>query len=182
MSADRRGVRLRPATTADLEALVAVEESAASLYVEAGPPLSTVVPRSAEGLRDLLSTTRVYVAEEAEVVGYVSFYATGPYLHLEELAVARPAQGRGIAGRMLEAYFEQARADAACTHLSLVVFRAAQWATRLYARRGFRAIEPGGWDGLPEPERLRAILVGEEAAGLDPRLRQMMVRAAPGDS
>jgi GNAT superfamily N-acetyltransferase len=44
----------------------------------------------------------VAVEEGDDIVGFVSFFATGPYMHLEELGVRRESQGRGIGTALLE--------------------------------------------------------------------------------
>jgi ribosomal protein S18 acetylase RimI-like enzyme len=89
--------------------LVAVDLSATTRYYEAGFAESLVPPRAEPDLRELLDGTRLFVADEGDdILGYVSFYATGPYLHLEEIGVRREAQGRGVGTALLDFYVDHA--------------------------------------------------------------------------
>ena len=161
------GVHIRQAQFDDLAVLLAIERSATSLYEGSHFPRGLVRPRSESDLHRLLTTTSLCIAQEAaQPVGYVSFYPVGPYLHLEELAVARAAQGQGIGTRLLTRYLN---IPGPHTHFSLIAFRAAAWAVRLYAADGFTVADPA-------PQPLAEILEAETAAGLDPALRQLMLR------
>src|SRR4051794_24830665 len=145
---------IRSATADDFTRLVEVDRSATSRYYDAGFSMQDVPPRSEEDLREVLADTCLYVADDDQVVGYVSFYQTGPFMHLEELAVARAAQGRGVGTQLLNVYVDRARQASGCTHLSLVAFREARWALTLYERLGFRVAEESDWQSLPQPQRL----------------------------
>jgi ribosomal protein S18 acetylase RimI-like enzyme len=170
-------VLIRPAVAEDLRQLVAVEQSATSLYYGSGFSEAQVQPRSEAELRDLLNRTSMHVVEESgALIGYVSFFQTGPYLHLEELAVRRDSQGRGLGTQLLAHYVDEAHKTPGCTHLSLIVFRRAIWACSLYRRFGFRTIEATSSAAIPSPDLLNAIVRAEAAAGLDPTMRQLMVR------
>ena len=179
---DTLSIRLyRPGDLADL---VRVEASASSRYQEAGFSLAEAPPRDEENLHRLTNETTVIVAEiGGKVVGYGSYFVLGPYLHLEELAVGRARQGRGIGRRLAEFYLGAALTIAWCSHYSLIAFRTADWAVGLYYRLGFvpRDAYPGA---LPHPGLLDQLVVGETAAGFDASRRQLMIRPklnAPDD-
>jgi ribosomal protein S18 acetylase RimI-like enzyme len=175
---------IRPFQPEDLPALLRVEASASSRYQEAGFSLAEAPPRDEEELNRLTNETTVIVAEiDGAVVGYGSYFVLGPYLHLEELAVGRVWQGRGIGRRLAEAYLGAALPVARCSHYSLIAFQAAEWAVGLYRRIGFvsRDVYPGA---LPHPELLDQLVAGETAAGFDASRRQLMIRPklnAPDD-
>jgi ribosomal protein S18 acetylase RimI-like enzyme len=167
---------LRPATCHDLPALHAVERSATELYYEAGFSRAHVDPRSEADMRHLLKYTTVLVACEGdEPVAYASYYARGPFLHLEEIAVRRDRQrrghGRALAGQVLQA----AHDDPQCTHLSLVTFARAPWALGLYHSLGFAPLADDA--DLPHVELLHEIAALEATAPGEPRV--VMVRAKP---
>lgn len=154
---------LRPATAHDLPALQAIEQSATSLYYDAGFSPTTLVARDDADLRDLLRETSVLIArDDDDPIGYVSSYPTGPYLHLEEIAVRRDRQRRGCGRRLAEQVLAAAEADPQCSHVSLVVFSRATWAVRLYEALGFRRLAdlPGP---LPCAAALRELLPPDPA-------------------
>lgn len=154
---------LRPATLHDLPALYAIECSATELYYEAGFTPTQVGSRSEDDVRLLLKYTTVLVACEDDIpVGYASYYARGPFLHLEEIAVLRDRQRRGIGRALAEQALAEARADPQCTHLSLVTFADARWAVALYTRLGFRFLAAD--DDLPKIDLLRELVEIEAAA------------------
>lgn len=168
---------LRTANCHDLPALHVIERSATELYYEAGFSRAHVDPRSEADMRHLLKYTTVLVAVDAdEPVAYASYYARGPFLHLEEIAVRRDRQRRGL-GRALAAQVLQAAADdPQCTHLSLVAFTRAPWAIGLYASLGFEFLAEDAAD-LPHVELLHEIAALEATAPGEPRA--VMVRAKP---
>lgn len=167
---------LRPATSHDLPALHAIERSATEQYYEAGFSRAHVDPRGEADMRHLLKYTTVLLACDGdEPVAYASYYARGPFLHLEEIAVRRDRQRRGL-GRALAAQVLQAAADdPQCTHLSLVAFTRAPWAIGLYESLGFRTLADGA--ALPHVELLHEIAALEATAPGEPRA--VMVRAKP---
>lgn len=164
---------ISPATAHDLPALERIERSATDLYYEAGFSPAAIAPRGAADLRALIGQTTLLLARDGDdVVGYVSYYPRGPYLHLEEIAVRRDRQRRGHGRRLAQQVLAAAAADPQCSHISLVAFTRAGWAIRLYTGLGFRPL--AGWDApLPQPELLAELL--SDPAG-EPR--QVMIRAA----
>ncbi len=167
---------IRPLKPADLPALVEVEASASRRYQEAGFSVDEAPPRDEQDLHRLAHETTVLVAEiDGVIVGYCSYFPLGPFLHLEELAVSRARQGRGIGRRLAEAYLEAAIPVSECSHYSLIAFRDADWAIGLYRGLGF--VPSGEFSGsLPEAGLLDGLLAREAASGLDPGRRQVMIR------
>jgi ribosomal protein S18 acetylase RimI-like enzyme len=156
-------VLLRPATLHDLPALHAIEASATEVYYDAGFSRTHVCPRSDPELRQLLKYTCVLVAcVDEHPVGYASYYTRGPFLHLEEVAVERDHQRRGIGIALARQVLAAAEADPQCTHLSLVAYRRAPWAIELYTRLGFHFLDPG--NAPPRAELLQEIVDIEAAA------------------
>lgn len=82
--------------------------------------------------------TRWYVLarEGARVVGYAGLFQAGPEADVQTVAVAGPAQGRGLGRRLVEALVEAAGARGAqVLHLEVRADNAA--ARRLYDALGF---------------------------------------------
>lgn len=153
-------IRLRVAVTADEPAVRAVAEAAYAPFVaEIGrrpaPMDGPFAARIAEGA--------VTVAEEADgtLIGYVIAHAEGADTwHVENLAVAPAAQGRGVGARLLAAAEARAR-EAGAETVTLYTNEAMRGAQAFYARAGYaetdRRIEAGfrrihyarSLDGLP---------------------------------
>ncbi len=166
---------LRPATLHDLPALYTIERSATELYYEAGFSPGHVDARSEADVRLLLKYTTVLLAcEDDQPVGYASFYTHGPFMHIEEIAVHRDRQRRGVGKALATQVLAEARADPQCTHLSLVTFTEARWAVDLYSRLGFRFLAAD--EALPQIDLLREIADIEAAACQTCAPRVPMVR------
>lgn len=154
---------LRPATLHDLPALHGIERSATELYYEAGFSPAQIDPRSEAEIRQLLKYTTVLLACDDDLpIGYASYYTRGPFLHLEEVAVQRDHQRRGIGIALARQALAAAEADPQCTHLSLVAYRRAPWAIELYTRLGFHFLDPS--NAPPRAELLQEIVDIEAAA------------------
>lgn len=169
---------LRPAICNDLPALHAVERSATELYYEAGFSPAHVDPRGEADMRHILKYTTVLVACEhtdAPPVAYVSYYARGPFLHLEEIAVRRDHQRRGLGRALATQVLRAAADDPQCTHLSLVAFTRATWALGLYTSLGFYFLADDA--ALPHAHLLQEIAALEASVPDEPRA--VMVRAKP---
>lgn len=167
------GLLIRPATCRDLPALRAIERSATELYYAAGFSPGQVDPRSDADMRHLLQYTTVLVACDGDApVGYASYFVRGPFLHLEEIAVHRDHQRRGLGRALATQVLQAAHDDPQCTHLSLVAFAHAAWALGLYRSLGFEPL--AGRTDLPHVELLHQLADPEPAAA--PRI--VMVRAA----
>ena len=169
---------IRPATPHDLDALHTIERSATELYYEAGVAPTAIEPRSADDMRLLLRYTTVLVACDGDLpIGYVSYHARGPFLHLEEIAVRRDRQRRGCGLALAQQYLAAAEADPQCSHLSLLAFVAADWALNLYTRLGFQILAPDA--DLPQIGLLRELIAREPGATRSTaEARQAMIRPA----
>ena len=167
---------LRPATPHDLPALHAIERSATELYYDAGFARTAIDARSEADMRLLLRYTTMLLASEGDLpIGYISYYARGPFLHLEEIAVRRDHQRRGCGRALALQYLDAAQVDPQCTHLSLVTYPRACWAVELYSRLGFRFLAPDL--DLPHIDLLRELIELEAgAAGPASEARVAMVR------
>mgnify|MGYP001811663458 FL=1 len=121
---------LRPMTSDDLEAVLALEQEIFSR------------PWTEGILRDELAAPRrsYLVAEEAgEVIGYGGMMTVADEGHITNLAVAPAARGRGIATRLVLDLAEGAL-DAGVRHLTLEVRLSNAGARRLYSRFGFAPV------------------------------------------
>jgi len=167
---------IRPATPHDLDALHTIERSATELYYEAGIARTAIEPRSEEDVRLLLRYTTVLLACDGDdAIGYISYHARGPFLHLEEIAVRHDRQRRGCGLALMQQYLAAARADPQCSHLSLLAFVDAPWAINLYTRLGFQVLAPDA--DLPQIGLLRELLAQEPGATQTAaEARQLMIR------
>lgn len=168
---------IRPATPHDLDALHAIERSATELYYEAGFPRTAIDPRSPDDVRLLLKYTVVLLACDVDdgPIGYVSYHARGPFLHLEEIAVRRDRQRRGCGLALGLQYLAAAEADPQCSHLSLMTFVEARWAVDFYTRLGFQRLAPDA--ELPQIGLLHELAALEASAARGTHeLRMPMIR------
>jgi ribosomal-protein-alanine N-acetyltransferase len=120
--------RLRPATGADLDAIVAIEQAAFS------------DPWSAASFTALLRAPRsdLTVAEDAnrQIVGYSVLLHAGPDADLANLAVAPRARGGGVGRLLLAGVLERAR-TAGVARVYLEVRESNARAIALYEAAGF---------------------------------------------
>lgn len=102
-------VQLRPATVADIPAILAVTKSAYALYNGRLDPPSGVVHEQPDAVERYFETGGVIVAEVGgEIVGAVRYEPREDYLYLGRLAVAPAWQRQGIGRRLVEAVEEWA--------------------------------------------------------------------------
>lgn len=105
---------------------------------------------------------------EGDLIGFGYGTVLDECFHLEELAVTQSWGRRGI-GRALVAAIADHAAKAGHPGLTLTTFRDVEWNAPLYARLGFRILEPSAWTaGLAEAVR------NEESRGLASALRVVM--------
>ena len=97
-------VQLRPATAADIPAVLAVTRAAYAPYAGRLAPPSSALNEDPEAVTRYLHNGGVIVAEvDGEVVGAVRYEPYETYLYLARLAVAPDWQGQGIGRRLVEA-------------------------------------------------------------------------------
>jgi GNAT superfamily N-acetyltransferase len=128
-------------------------------------------------LRAAVAEGRLWVAvQDLRPVGFLLAGSTSGSLHVEELAVAPEAEGRGHGTALLDA--ASARAGAlGFAMLTLTTFAEVPWNRPFYERRGFEVVDPG--ELTPE---LRRLVAEEAARGLAPELRVVMARRVAIDS
>ena len=164
---------LRRARVDDAEALPDIERSAARLFAQ-DPELTwlaaAAVTSSAEH-RQHIATSPVWVVEAADtgIVGFLSAAVAGSHLHVQELSVAREAQGQGLGRQLLLAAIEHARGQGLLA-VTLTTFRALPWNEPFYRRCGFATLAAQQID-----PRLQQLLDEEAAHGL-PRHRRCAMR------
>ena len=120
-------MKLRPATLADLPALIALE----SMF-----PTDRIAARQ---FRYHLANPRAHMivcADGGAVIGYALVLQRGRTARLYSIAVDRAAQGRGIGTRLLKAVIKKAK-DAGCAKMGLEVRARSSKVIALYAQHGF---------------------------------------------
>ena len=102
-------VQLRPATSADIPAIIAVTRVACAPFADRLQPPSSVLNETPEAVASSLQNGGIIVAEtHDEIVGAVRYEPREDYLWLGRLAVAPNWQGHGIGRRLITAVEEWA--------------------------------------------------------------------------
>ena len=100
---------IRKASHSDLEEVEACAVAAYTRYIEriGKAPAPMVADFSVS-----IENEHLYVIEDnAEVCGFVVFYARGNHIHLENVALDPRFQGRGLGMRLIEHVEQRARAE-----------------------------------------------------------------------
>ena len=168
-------LRLRPATPADIDTLMHIDDEAALLFTEAGfhfsgPALDAFM--EAERAR-WLAASEAGLAELAldahgEPIGFIVLAFVDGLPYLDQLSVVRSQMRRGIGRRLLTRAIDWAAARDA---LWLTTYAHVPWNGPMYARAGFVTV--------PEAQcspGLCAILKEQRGALPDPEQRIAMVR------
>jgi len=163
---------VRPARPEDLPLLADVERSAGELFRAARLRSSLDFAHTVrlDLLRRAQADGTLWIATGAgdAPVGFVVFSRVGDTAFVDELSVAREAQGRGLGRALMGAAIDVARRRG-CRAVTLTTFRDVPWNRPFYEKIGFRM--------LPEPELppdLAAILADEASRGLLPDERCAM--------
>ncbi len=166
---------IRLARPTDLPLLPAIVVSATTLF--AGTAMAHVVDgptTPAKALLAGLEAHSLWVAAAPQPCGFLLAAATAGWLHIQELSVARDAQGRGLGAALLQAAIAAAPA-LRCARLSLTTDRWLAWNAPFYARHGFAEVAA---HDPALPEWLAGLPAHAAAGGLDPARRCIMVRSA----
>lgn len=163
---------LRPARLPDADVLPGVERCAGELF-RSVPELAWLadepVTDAAGHARNIASgSVWVAVADESEVVGFLSAETIDNELHIQELSVSRRFQGQGLGRQLLQTALESAR-HCGLEAMTLTTFRELPWNEAFYQRFGFETLPA---DNIGP--RLRAVLRNEVDHGLPPSRRCAM--------
>lgn len=102
-------IQLRPATAADIPAVLLVTAAAYAPYAGRLTPPSSALNETEQAVRRYLQKGGVIVAEvDGRIVGAVRYEPYADYVYLGRLAVLPEYQGRGIGRRLVEAVEEWA--------------------------------------------------------------------------
>jgi amino-acid N-acetyltransferase len=144
-------VRVTGLQEAQLPDLVEAERGAAAMYYEAGFDAAEVPTRSVADIVALTREHEVLVAEADRVVaGYLAWRDEAPGVaYLADLTVGPELQRVGVGTALVEELCRRARAVTVPTaegsrpieHVVVRCWRRATWASRFYARRGFRELD-----------------------------------------
>ena len=157
-------IRIRPATPCDAPALPGIERSSGVIFRQwAGLEwIADDDVQSEERHRALIADGVAFVAELAGygLAAFLNGTVTPDALHLWQVAVHHDQQGHGL-GRQLIETLQRHAAGHGIPSLTLTTFRAVPWNEPYYQRLGFVTLDDGQLGA-----RLRAVLDGEERAGL----------------
>lgn len=170
------GVHIRAARIEDAAALPGVERSAAQRF-RTIPGLEWIADDTVQDEsrhRELIRTglAWVAVAEDGIRHGFANAEVFGQDLHLWEISVAAPHQGRGIGQSLMAAILEEARRRG-LGRVTLSTFRDVAFNQAFYERLGFVTLTEGQLD-----DRLRAVLADEIRHGM-PAGRRCAMAARP---
>lgn len=151
---------IRPATTADAEALSSIETQADALLIDSlGAP---DWPPAANGTERLAGSGFVLVIEESvgsSPVGFVHVLDADGHAHLEQLSVLPAAGRRGFGRRLVSAALDEARARG-YRRMTLRTYAEIPWNAPFYSSCGFL-------ESIPETPFQRGLVDTESSLGLD---------------
>ncbi|MGW1442706.1 GNAT family N-acetyltransferase [Serratia rhizosphaerae] len=156
-------VTIRPAQTADIEAMMAAERSAAELFrpLPQWAFIADDAIMSAAQHAALIAEESEWLAQDgAAVAGFIVVRRHGDEWHIAELSVAAEHQRRGI-GRQLIVAVADCASRQGVRQLTLTTFRNVPWNAPYYRRLGFETIPT-----VELSARLRAQMASEAEHGL----------------
>jgi GNAT superfamily N-acetyltransferase len=162
---------IRPGRFDDFERLKRIEidafETLAAVGAVRGEPSSS----TDEELQHYIDAGLLLVAagRDDEPIGYVGMVFADGWLHVAEIDVAQDWQRKGVGRALMLAALAGGRA-VRLAGATLTTDRLAPFNAPFYASLGFGMLEVHEL-----PDRLRAILAGEHAAGFDPARRVAML-------
>lgn len=156
---------IRPAVSADLPYLTAIEASATEAYARYGEPLSDYEPPEGDYWAPHLATGLLWVAEDTDagLVGFLAGERQDGGLYVAEVDVAIAHQRQGIGRRLMQAAIDGARADG-LANLTLTTRLDIPWNAPFYRSLGFVVLEEAA-----QPPHLAATRATETGAGLQNR-------------
>ncbi|NEW99401.1 GNAT family N-acetyltransferase [Rhodopseudomonas sp. BR0G17] len=162
---------IRPATTADFDALRAIELAAFETLRAAGAVSGVPSASSDQQLERYLDHGLLEVAcnHSGDPIGFCGGYIAERLLHIGEMDVHPNWQRQGVGRALLTASLDKARAQR-LDGATLTTDRFAPFNAPFYAGIGFRPLAD-----RELPSRLRAILDEEAKIGLDPARRVAMM-------
>ena len=163
-------MRLRAATTSEIERVRQIERASASRFVgTARAALADDEPTDGATLTQRIAAGGLLVAEQdEEVVAFVMFRAVEGCGYIEQIDVLPSHERRGIGARLIEAVAEVARGRG-WPALTLSTFKDVPFNAPYYRRLGFADVEAL----TPVMAEIRA---EHEARGLDESARVFMRR------
>jgi GNAT superfamily N-acetyltransferase len=138
-------VEVRPASPADLAALVDVEQAANARFVEIGRPRLAQAAIPADVAHRAIDEGRLTVAVvDGRVVGWVLTNRLGGEPCIGELVVVPQFGRRGVGGALLHAAVEWARAQGE-ESVVLATQHDVRWNAPWYASHGFEVVDRSRW-------------------------------------
>lgn len=158
-------VEIRLATAEDLPLIPVIELSAASAFKgrDVPPELLTTVSDAEYWLPQLAAGTLWIAAVDGAASAFLAATADASRLHIDEVDVARQAQGRGIGRILMTHAIDWARAHR-LHQVTLTTFLDVPWNAPFYRSLGFAA-----WADGEAPSELAAKVAAERARGLKNR-------------
>ena len=166
---------VRAGVEADVQGLLQVEKSAATLLLEhGGHDLLAMHALAADDLRRGIEAGLLRVAEvQGSAVGFALAGELDAHAHLFEMDVDPRYGRRGTGSALLESVCAAA-ASRGYRCMTLVTLREVPWNAPFYARRGFVALAEGRWGS-----GLSALIERERMMGIPPNSRVVMQRLLP---
>ncbi|WP_338332293.1 GNAT family N-acetyltransferase [Acetobacter sp. LMG 32666] len=157
-------LHIRRTRMADATSLPALERDAAQAFC-AIPGLEwlaegDVLPPSAHLPGIAAQTCWVGTDAGGGLLGFLSALPCGNDLHIQEMSVARAAQGQGLGRRLLHTACKAGQA-LGLRRVTLTTFANVPWNAPFYASAGFCIVPPDALDA-----RLASVLAHEESCGL----------------
>jgi predicted N-acetyltransferase YhbS len=159
-------VTIRPARRDDLPKILAIEESGAETFEQAGIPLADgSPPEGPEHWAPMLDAGLMWIADDAKdgPIGFVAGSVQGDSLYIEEVDVVMERQKQGHGARLMRHAVDQAKARGLAS-VTLTTFRNVAWNAPFYAKLGFVELAPA-----EQPAFLAAHLAEEASRGFDDR-------------
>lgn len=141
-------IDIKPATINDLHAIRSCAESAYQIYVHriGRKPAPMIAD-----FEDAITKQVIFVATleqvPSDIIGFTMHYERGDHIHLENIAVAPEAQGKGV-GRSLISFVEQSAQAAGCKAVELYTNEKMTENLTLYPKLGYEEIERRQEDGF----------------------------------